>query len=317
MPAATLAILNPRAGRASRLLGRIEARLRGSFAESLGGIEIERTRAPRDARRIAREAVRAGVKRLIVGGGDGTLGEVVTGLLTARLGESAEIGILPLGRGCDFARTMGVPRDPLAAMELLAGGQRRKVDAGRIVHRTPDGREETAYFLNEASFGLTGLVVEAVNRRTGRFGPRAFFALATLSAIARHPRISVSVRVDGREVHSGPAVAVLAANGRFCGAGMKMAPGAQPDDGLFDVVVVGALSRPRLWLNLPSLYTGRHIEHPVVSVHRGARIEAEAHGEDRALLDMDGECAGELPVRIEMLPRAIGLFGLPGSGAAG
>lgn len=312
MPAATLAILNPNAGNASRILGRVETRLRESLSDILGGLEIERTRAPRDASRIAREAARAGVKRLIVGGGDGTLSEVVTGLLAAGLGQETEIGILPLGTGCDFARTLGIPLAPERAIELLATGVCRRVDAGRIEHRGRGGEEQTLYFLNEASFGLSGLIVESVNRQSNKLGPRASFVLGSLAAIARHPQPEVVVRVDGQEVHSGRAALVLAANGRFCGAGMNMAPGAECDDGLLDVVVVEALSRPRLWYNLPSLYNGRHVNHPAVSVHRGTRVEAEAVGESRALLDIDGEAAGEVPVRIELLPRAIGLFGLPG-----
>ncbi len=286
--------------------------MRGSVSASLGGLEIERTRAPRDAGRIAREAVRAGVKRLIVGGGDGTLGEVVTGLLEAGLGEEVELGILPLGSGCDFARTVGVPLDPQQAMDQLARGVCRRVDAGRTVHRDRAGDERTTYFINETSFGLSGLVVDWVNRQAKRFGSRTSFALGSLGAIARWPTTSAVVRLDGREVHRGPISLVLAANGRFCGAGMKMAPGAECDDGLFDLVVVAGLSRPRLGWNLPSLYSGRHTGHPAVSVHRGSRVEAESWGERGALLDIDGEASGELPVAIELLPRAIGLFGLPG-----
>ncbi len=286
--------------------------MRGSVSASLGGLGIERTRAPRDAGRIAREAVRAGVKRLIVGGGDGTLGEVVTGLLEAGLGEEVELGILPLGSGCDFARTVGVPLDPQQAIDQLARGVCRRVDAGRTVHRDRAGGERTTYFINETSFGLSGLVVEWVNRQAKRFGPRTSFALGSLGAIARWPTTSAVVRLDGSEVHRGPISLVLAANGRFCGAGMKMAPGAECDDGLFDLVVVAGLSRSRLSWNLPSLYSGRHIGHPAVSIYRGSRVEAESCGERVALLDIDGEASGELPVAIDLLPRAIGLFGLPG-----
>ena len=311
MPAATLAILNPEAGNVSRLLGRIESRLRESFSGAPGGLEIARTRAPRDASRIAREASRAGVKRLIVGGGDGTLGEVVSGLLSAGLGQETEIGVLPLGSGCDFARTVGVPRDLDRAIEALGSGLCRRVDAGRITYRGHGGEEQAHFFLNEASFGLSGAIVDAVNRHPGRLGPRAAFIRGSLGAIARHPQPDVVVRVDGQEVHAGPIALVMAANGRFCGAGMEMAPGAECDDGLFDVVIVGALSRPRLWYNLPSLYSGRHVNHPAVSVHRGTRVEAESVGGDPAFLDVDGEAAGRVPVRVELLPRAIGLFGVP------
>ena len=311
MPAGTLAILNPCAGNAAKLIGRIETRLYESLSDVLGGLEIERTRGPRDASRIAREAVRAGVKRLVVGGGDGTLGEVVTGLLEAGLGQDAEIGILPLGTGCDFARGLGIPLAPERAIEALAGGTNIRVDAGHIVYRDRGGAEKSCYFLNEASFGLSGQVAEAVNRSQRRLGPRLSFAVGSLSAIARHSQPEVVLRVDGEEVYAGPVALVLAANGRFCGAGMKMAPGAEFDDGLLDVVLVRALSRPRLWANLPSLYSGRHIEHPMVSVHRGACVEADVRGADSAPLEVDGEALGELPVRVKLLPRAIGLFGVP------
>jgi YegS/Rv2252/BmrU family lipid kinase len=311
VPAGTLAILNPCAGNAAKLIGRIETRLRGSLADVLGGLEIERTRGPRDASRIAREAVRAGVKRLVVGGGDGTLAEVVTGLLAAGLGEDVEIGILPLGMGSDFARGLGIPMAPEKAIEGLAAGVSLRVDAGRIVYRDREGAEQSSYFLNEASFGLSGLIVEAVNRSEKRLGPRLSFAAGSLAAIARHPQPDVVLRVDDKEVYAGPVALVLAANGRFCGAGMKMAPGAEFDDGLLDVVVVKALSRTRLWANLPSIYRGGHIDHPMVSVHRGVRVEAEVRGADPALLDVDGEALGQLPIRVELLPRAIGVFGVP------
>ena len=139
MPAGTLAILNPCAGNAAKLLGRIETRLRGSLADVLGGLEIERTRGPRDASRIAREAVRAGVKRLVVGGGDGTLAEVVTGLLEAGLGEDAEMGILPLGTGSDFRRALGVPLDLGGALEVLASRHAVKIDMGKASY-LPSGK---------------------------------------------------------------------------------------------------------------------------------------------------------------------------------
>ena len=309
--------MNPSAGNAAKLLGRIEARLQASLSGVLGGLEIERTRGPRDASRIAREAVRAGVKRLVVGGGDGTLGEVVTGLLDAGLGQDAEIGLLPLGTGCDFARSLGIPLAPEKSIAALAGGKSIRVDAGRIAYRDHAGAEGSAHFLNEASLGLSGGIVDAVNRSQRRLGPKLSFALGSLSAIARNPQPDVAVRVDGEEVYAGPVALVAAANGCFFGAGMRVAPGAEMDDGLLDVVIVRALSRPRLCANLPSLYSGRHIEHPMVSVHRGVRLEAEVRGPDPALLDVDGEALGALPIRVELLPRAIGLFGVPLDAQAG
>jgi len=111
-------------------------------------------------------------------------------------------------------------------------------------------------------------------------------------------------------VHDGPISLAAAANGCFFGSGMKIAPGAMVDDGAFEVVVVEALSKPRLLANFPSIYRGTHLAHPRVHHYRGGRISLEVSmGE--GLLDVDGEPVGVLPAEIELLPKAVGLFGLP------
>ncbi len=312
MPSPTLLILNPQAGRGADRFGRVQ----GVVADALGEIEVARTRAPRDASRIAREAVRAGVSRLVVGGGDGTLSEVVTGLLEAGLGSYAEIGILPLGSGCDFARSVGVPQRIEEAAGLFRDGARSRVDAARIRYRDGEGRPRTSYFLNEASFGLSGLTVALVNRMGKRFGPRASFALASVGAILRGCEPDVSIQVDERTVFEGRISMVVAANGRHFGSGMRIAPEARVDDGALDVVIVERMSRMRLLGRFPSIYRGTHLRYPEVHHHRGVRIEARLRGNDYAPLDVDGEALGELSASIEVLPKAIGLFGLPARGAA-
>ena len=312
MPSQTLLILNPKAGRGAARFGRVER----IVTEALGEVEVERTRAPRDASRIAREAVRAGVSRVVVGGGDGTLSEVVTGLLGAGLGGYAEIGILPLGSGCDFARSVGVPQGIEEAAALLRDGSRSRVDAARIRYRDDRGQPRTSYFLNEASFGLAGLTVALVNRMGKRFGPRLAFALGSVGAILRGCEPDVSIRVDERTVFEGRISMVVAANGRHFGSGMKIAPDALVDDGALDVVIVERLSRMRLLSRFPSLYRGTHLRYPEVHHHRGVRVEASLRGGDFAPLDVDGEAVGELSVAIEVLPKAIGIFGLPAAGSA-
>jgi len=332
VPSPTLLILNPKAGRGAARFGRVQR----IVTEALGEVEVARTRAPRDASRIAREAVRAGVSRLVVGGGDGTLSEVVTGVLEAGLGGYAEIGILPLGSGCDFARSVGVPQGVEQAVALLRDGTRSRVDAARIRHLDESGRQRTSYYLNEASFGLGGLTVALVNQMGKRFGPRLSFALGSVGAIVRGCEPEVAIRVDERTVFEGRISLVVAANGRHFGSGMKIAPDALVDDGALDVVIVPRLSRLRLLSRFPSLYRGTHLRYPEVQHHRGTRVEASLLGRDadphasapsaaahrasapRAIapLDVDGEAVGGLPVAIEVLPKAIGLFGLPAAGSS-
>jgi diacylglycerol kinase (ATP) len=292
-------------GATGRRWGDVEADLR----RVLGELDVRYTGGPRDAERIARDAARAGVARLVVVGGDGTTNEVVTGLLEADLADAVEVGVLPGGTGGDFARKLGVPGDMRAAIEALGRGAPRRIDAGRVRYRDFNGKEEVRYFINVASFGLSGLVDQRVARAPRTFGGTVSYLLGTLSALSGFERGTASIRVDSEEVYNGPLVLGAAANGAYFGGGMKIAPDANCNDGALDLVIIGGLTKLGLVRNLPSLYTGRHVAHPEVFVHRGREIEAVATTGE-ILLELDGDCVGTLPARIEVLPGAITLFGL-------
>jgi YegS/Rv2252/BmrU family lipid kinase len=284
----------------------VERKLRAA----LGTFEVDRTRGPRDAERIAREAVRAGVERVVVAGGDGTLSEVASGLLSAGLGDRAEIGLLPLGTGGDFARTLGIPRDLDGAIECIAAGKARRTDAGRVRYFGENEREATAHFVNVASLGISGLTVQLVNRTTKVFGGTVSFLVGTVRSIARYRCRDVSIHVDGRLIHEGPLILATAANGRYFGGGMQVAPEARTDDGLLDVVTISELSKLQLIAKLPLIYAGRHLQEPAVRLHRGRVVEMDAVP-GTVYLDIDGEPLGTLPARVEILPAAISLLGPP------
>jgi YegS/Rv2252/BmrU family lipid kinase len=305
----TLVVVNPRSrsGAIKRRFASLEPRLR----DCLGGFEVEWTRAPRDAERIAREGVRAGIERIVVAGGDGTTSEVVSGLLGAELGNYAEVAPLPLGTGGDMLRTLEVPRQLDRALEGIAAGSSRKVDAGRVRYTDRDGCQRTVHFLNVTSFGVSGLITELVNRATKALGGRVSFLLGTLRGIARYQPEDVRIRVQGELVHDGPLVLGTAANGRFFGGGMQVAPRAEPTDGLFDVVVIPGFSKARLLRELPRIYRGTHLAVPEVSLYRGQQIEADA-APGRVWVEIDGEPLGTLPASIEVLPAAISVLGPPG-----
>ena len=309
MPLRTLVVVNPRSrsGATRRRFASLEARLR----DCLGSFEVEWTRSPRDAERIAREGVRAGIERIVVAGGDGTTSEVVSGLLGAGLGGYAEVAPLPLGTGGDMLRTLELPRHLDRALERIASGASRKIDAGRIRYLDRSGGERTSHFLNVASFGVSGLITELVNRTTKAFGGRVSFLVGTVRGIARYQPEEVRIRVQGELVHDGPLVLATAANGRFFGGGMQVAPRAELADGLFDVVVIPGFSKARLLRELPRIYRGTHLEVPEVSLHRGRCIEAEA-APGRVWIEIDGEPLGTLPARVDVLPAAISLLGPAG-----
>ena len=299
-------IVNPQSAHGAT--GRRWQKLAPLVRERLGKVEIEQTRGPRDAARIAREAVRASIERLVVVGGDGTLGEVASGLLGADLGGYAEIGLLPMGTGGDFARTLGIPRDFEAALDVLSTGSPRRIDAGRVRFVDRSGAERTAHFVNVASIGVSGLVDEIVQGTTKRLGGSFAFAIGTVRALLRFRPERVAVRLDGELLLDAGVVLVAAANGRHFGGGMLIAPEALLDDGWLDVVAIEELPVHRLLAKLPKLYRGTHVDDPAVRVRRARRIDLEGRT-GSLLLELDGEPLGTLPASIELLPGALAVVG--------
>jgi YegS/Rv2252/BmrU family lipid kinase len=267
---------------------------------------VEWTQGPRDAERIAREAVRAGFDRLLVAGGDGTLSEVATGLLSAGLGAQARIGILPFGTGGDFVRTLGLPRDFERAIQCIAEGKVRRVDASRVTLHDDAGRQRVVYGVNITSLGISALVVTLAERSPRFVGGSGAFLLGTVRAILRHRCHPVRLTVDGSVVHDGPLILAVAASGRCFGGGMLVAPHAHCDDGRLDVIVVAGLSRAQLLAKLYRIYRGTHLADPAVRSQRGRVIEAL--GPPAVRLEVDGEPLGRLPVRIEVLDGALSLL---------
>ncbi len=298
-------IVNPasRSGATGRRWRRVEARLRGA----LGGLEVETTQAARDAERIAREGVRAGIERLVVAGGDGTVNEVVSGLLGADLAGYVQIGLLPLGTGGDLARSVGVARDLDTALRGLVEGKPRRVDAGRVRWTDASGRACSAWFCNVASAGISALVDEITARTTRALGGTAAFGIGTVKALLRYRSQRVGVRVDGQTLFDGPLVLAAVANGTTFGGGMRIGPQARIDDGLLDIVAVPAMASLRLLAKLPKLYRGTHLSDRTVLSARGRVVELDA--EPGAVpFELDGDARGALPCRIEVVPGALSLI---------
>lgn len=307
MAAPTVAIVNPESngGRTRKRWPALADRLR----DAVGDVEVVETDGPGGSDRAARDAVRSGAERIVVVGGDGSLSEAANGLLDEGCGDRVALGWLPMGTGCDFGRTVGISRDPHQALAALARGERRRVDVGMIRFEGEGGVDRTRTFLNVASFGLSGLTDLHVARAGRSLGPTAAFLLGSLRAIRDFVPPWIELDVDGERVFEGETNMVVAANGRFFGSGMRIAPDAEVDDGLLSVLVVARLSKPRLVASLPSLYRGTHVKNPAVSVRTGKHVVARAvRGE--ALLDIDGEPLGALPATIELIPSALELFGV-------
>ena len=248
-----------------------------------------------DAEGQAANAVAGGAAAVVAVGGDGA----VHAALQAVAGTSTPLAVVPAGTGNDLALALGVPRDPVAAARAAADdlrtGATRTVDAGRTGDR---------WWATVLCCGFDSAVSDRANRLRWPRGPRRY-DVAILAELARLRPREVTLVLDG-ETRTVPVTLVAVGNTCWYGAGMRICPGADPADGLFDVTVVGPMSRLELVRSRPRLTDGTHVEHPAVTVHRAARVELSADGVSTYA---DGEPVAPLPAVAECVPGALTVVG--------
>ena len=249
---------------------------------------------------LARGAVDRGATLVVAVGGDGTLNEVVNGVA----GSTAELATLPLGTGMDFVRTYGIPTRFDDAVHVAVDGSVRTIDAGRVTYRTWGGDEQTRYFANVGSVGMSGAVAQRANGMSKALGGRATFFYALTRVFLSWENTEVTVRLDDAERHA-RMHDVIVANGVWHGGGMMLAPDARPDDGLFDVVLIGDVSKTDFLTTAPKIYKGRHVTHRKVEVLRSRRVEVTA--DEHLPIEVEGEQPGTTPAVFEVVPGALRL----------
>ncbi|HUP02280.1 MAG TPA: diacylglycerol kinase family protein [Gemmatimonadota bacterium] len=256
------------------------------------------TERPGHAGEIARELAAASEPRLAVMGGDGTIGEVVDAIV----GSGTELAVLPTGTGNDVARSLGLPlRDLEAGLEVAFEGAVRPIDVGR---------ERDRHFISVLGIGFPAVVAAEANRITWLKGSAAFF-FAVYKALHRMRPLPLVVELDDRRLEL-DGVAVLVQNTPFTGGGLHMAPGAELDDGILDVVVVEAIGRLDLMVHFPRAYRGRHLEHPRFSLHRSRTVRILS---PKPLPKMfDGDLYGATPVEADVVPGGVRFVVPAGSG---
>jgi len=305
-------VVNPRSanGRTGREWRAIETALGRAYPH----MSVAFTRARREATQLVRNALREGHHEIIAIGGDGTINEAVNGFFDANgpVAPDAVLGCVTSGTGGDFRKTFGIAAGPDAAITHLKNATVRSIDVGRLSCLTREGQPQIRYFANIASFGLSGAVVDSVNRaRIAKLfgGPFAFAFHSALDMLTFKDPV-VRIIVDGEYDEIAGISTVAVANGQYFGGGMRVAPGAVADDGVFDVVIMGGAPRSRMMADMKLIYTGEHIEMPHVRLLRARKVVAVPVAETRGrpvLIETDGESAGRLPATFEILPRALNL----------
>jgi diacylglycerol kinase (ATP) len=235
----------------------------------------------------------------VVVGGDGSVNEVANGIAGR---DDVEVAVIARGTGWGFVRTYGIPRRVSEAARVALSGTVREIDLGRVEFRRWDGSEGRSYFANIASAGMSGAIAQRANETTKALGGKVSYLWATLAVFSRWQNDVVRVAVDG-ETREGRMHDVVVANGRYFGGGMMICPEATSEDGLFDVLLIGDLTKADLLLTLPKTYRGKHLPHPKAEVLRGVVVTVDA--DEPLPIELDGEQPGTTPARFEVVPRAL------------
>jgi diacylglycerol kinase (ATP) len=237
----------------------------------------------------------------VIVGGDGSVNEVVNGVVG--LG-AVELAVIPRGTGWDFVRTFGIPRDLDRAIGIALRGGLREIDVGSVTYRTWAGDVARAHFANVGSAGISGAIAQRANESSKALGGKVSYYWATLAVFVGWQTGEMHVTV-GEETRSGRMIDAMICNGRFLGGGMMMCPDAEPDDGLFDVLLIGDVTKRDLAFVLPKTYKGKHLPHPRLELLRGSVVTVDA--DEPLPIELDGEQPGTTPARFEVVPRALRL----------
>jgi diacylglycerol kinase (ATP) len=273
-------ILNPTSG------GGAGRRLRAEIERELTArglpFTLTETERPWHAAELAREAARAGARVVVAAGGDGTIHEVANGLLEAASEHRPMLGVVPVGTGNDFAKLLESGADRARAYDALAQGRTTDFDAGYVTWK--GGAE---YFINGMGTGVDVEVVRQI-KRLPRLPPMVLYLVALIRAVVGFKAIPLHIRLDGRELDVRLKIIAIS-NGPCLGAGFWVCPRAQPDDGRFDICMVGDLGYVGIARTIPRVMRGTHEGLPAVTMDRAEVIELATPGTAPLFFHLDGE----------------------------
>lgn len=303
----TLVIANPQSGggKSKWLRQRVETLVR----QAVPAADIVWTTKPREATELARKGLKGGYQMIVSAGGDGTLNEVVNGFFDGNksVRSDAVLGLLPMGSGRDFFRTLGWKPYLKPCTERLAGRKTTLCDVGHMSYRTIGGAPDDHYFINIANVGLAHTMMKRVNSFPKTFGTEVAYIQGILRAFLTYKKRYVEIIIDDHHKGSQLITNIFIANGKSCGGGWRVCPDARFDDGLFDVLAIGDIQVTDFIKALPALYRGKRIEHPKVNFYRGKHIRILEGEGDVLGVEADGEPLGFIPADFKNLHHRIQL----------
>jgi len=283
----TLLIVNPaaRRGKALDLLPEVEEKLKQLKID----YRLKVSESPEDPPRIAKQGLDEGYELIVAGGGDGTSRLVASALV----GTDAILGIIPMGRGNDYAQGLGIPHDPIEACEVLKNGVPRSVDAGKT--------SQGVIFLNVCGAGFDAEVNSLATKLRWLKGGFVY-TLCVFATLISYKARFFCLEFDGKK-WEGRAMMVGVANAPYYGGGMFLAPSAKLDDGLFTVCLVKEIGKLEFVRTFPRVFKGTHVTHPAVEIFTASRIKIS--GEEGLESIADGDFLSKLPLELETVPHAL------------
>jgi diacylglycerol kinase (ATP) len=294
-------IINPTSGGGSA--GRIWGQTKNYLESRLGKFSYEFTTSKGSGIDLAKRASDKEVPRIVCIGGDGSISEIITGLMNSER-KSSTLSVLNLGTGGDFCRTLKVSTDIKEGLNQLMNGTEKYMDLGRISFSTNNSKNETRFFVNIAGCGMAGEVVKTINKSSKSFGSFSYY-LSSVKKLFSYKNKLVKIKMDNNDEMESKIVTIAISNGKYFGGGMKIAPDAMIDDGKFHVTIIEDWSILQKIIYSSKLYNGSILKTKGVKSFVCEKIKIESLDENPALIDCDGEDIGFLPLEAEVIPSAI------------
>ncbi len=256
---------------------------------------------------LTREAIAKGYRKIIAVGGDGTVNEVVNGLIVndCICDDNIELAVLSNGTGSDFIRTLKPENDIHTFVRALKRECYRSIDIGKIIYHQNQQNNTSRYFINVSNLGIGAEVVNLVNKRSKALGSKLTYFTGTMSTILKYKNMEVSMKLDNSQIIEGVFCGLMICNGQYIGGGMQIAPLAELDDGWFDIMVINDITKLKLFSRFPLIYKGKHIELPEVEVYRCQSLAIQTL--ESTIIEADGEIIGRSPCQYSILPKCLRL----------
>jgi len=303
----TIVIVNPQAGNGKT--GKIWPQIESALEHSIGSFQVIKTIRRDDATVLSRSILKKDTARIVAVGGDGHLNEVLNGFIENDLlvNPEARLSFVMTGTGCDFQRSLRIPSKWQQAVANLKDAQVRLIDVGKVTYTKSDKTQRIRYFDNIASFGLSGAVDHHLeySRLRKFFGGTPLFFWATIKTVFSHPNQKILFRIDDGPEKEVCSRLIILANGCYFGGAMYVAPEAELDDGLLDLLILKEISVVKFLWHLPKIYKGTHLKIPEIFFQKVRKFSAESS--EQVFVDIDGESLGNLKATFEVLPKILNL----------